>query len=69
LVSPEEEALLQATRQAIQAGMSPDQAADIIFQAIQAEQLYIFTHPEMKAWVRTQMEYMLAEQNPPLNPG
>jgi hypothetical protein len=47
-------------------GMSPDHVADCVFQAIRNEQLYIFTHPETKAWVRSQMEHMLAERNPPL---
>ena len=32
------------------------------------QQLYIFTHPETKAWVRYQIEHMLAERNPPLTP-
>jgi short-subunit dehydrogenase len=67
-INPADEAVLQAGRQAAQQGMAPDRVADCVFQAIRNEQLYIFTHPEMKAWVRSQMEYMLAERNPPLGP-
>jgi NAD(P)-dependent dehydrogenase (short-subunit alcohol dehydrogenase family) len=65
---PAAEAVIQAGRQAAQQGMSPDQVADCVFQAIAREQLYIFTHPETKAWVRSQLEHMLAERNPPLEP-
>jgi NAD(P)-dependent dehydrogenase (short-subunit alcohol dehydrogenase family) len=65
-VHPADEAVLQAARQGIQQGISPDQVAEIVFRAIRNEQLYIFTHPEMKEWVRIQMEGMLAERNPPL---
>ena len=62
------EAVIGAGRQAAQQGMSPDQVAECVFHAIKHEQLYIFTHPETKEWVRIQMEHMLAERNPPLAP-
>jgi short-subunit dehydrogenase len=65
-VDPGAKAVIQEGRQAAQHGMSPDQVAERVFQAIRDEQLYIFTHPEMKEWVRIQMEHMLAERNPPL---
>jgi len=65
-VGPEDEAIMEAVRQATREGMSPDQVAECVFRAIKNEQLYIFTHPEMKDWVRTHMEYLLAERNPPL---
>jgi NAD(P)-dependent dehydrogenase (short-subunit alcohol dehydrogenase family) len=67
-VDPGAEAVIQEGRQAAQHGMSPDQVAERVFQAIRDEQLYIFTHPETKEWVRIQMEHILAERNPPLAP-
>lgn len=67
-VDPSAEAVIQEGREAARQGMSPDQVADRVFQAIMREQLYIFTHPETKEWVRMQMEHMLAERNPPLAP-
>ena len=67
-IGAEDEAILQAVRQATQHGMSVDEVAECVFRAIQNEQLYIFTHPETKDWIRAQMENMLAEQNPPLDP-
>jgi NAD(P)-dependent dehydrogenase (short-subunit alcohol dehydrogenase family) len=65
-VHPQDEAVIRATRQGIQQGISPDQVAEIVFQAIRNEQLYVFTHPETKEWVRICMEGLLAERNPPL---
>jgi len=59
-----DEAVVQAVRQTVQQGISPDQVAEIVFRAIRNEQFYIFTHPETKTWVRIQMERMLTEQNP-----
>lgn len=67
-VDPEAEAVIQEGRQAAQQGMSPDQVAARVFRAIEDEQLYVFTHPEMKDWVRIHMEHILAEHNPPLAP-
>jgi hypothetical protein len=63
---PAAEAVMKWARQAAQQGISPDRVAEIVFRAIRQEQLYIFTHPETKEWVRTQMEHLLAERNPPL---
>lgn len=62
---PAAEAVIAAGRQAAQQGMSPDQVAAIVFEAIMHEQFYIFTHPETKEWVRIYVEHMLAEGNPP----
>ncbi len=64
-IAAEDEAPLQAMRQAVQQGMSPDQVAACVFTAIRNEQLYIFTHPETKERVRGRMEHILAERNPP----
>ncbi len=64
----EDEAAMQAMRQAVQHGMAPAQVAACVFTGIRNEQLYIFTHPEMKKWVRARMEHILAEQYPPFTP-
>lgn len=42
----------------------PDDVADYVFDAIHQERLYIVTHPESKAWIRTRMENILNERNP-----
>jgi NAD(P)-dependent dehydrogenase (short-subunit alcohol dehydrogenase family) len=61
---PEEEAVREATRHAVQTGLSPGHVAECVFRAIAADQFYILTHPEAKAWVRTRMEDILQERNP-----
>ncbi len=66
-VRPEEEAVIAAGRQAVAAGMSPDEVAACVFKAIRNDQLYVFTHPETKEWVRMCMERIISEQNPPLS--
>lgn len=63
--SPEYEARIEKRRQAVQAGMSPDQVADDVFKAVRDDKFYILTHPEMtKPPVRTRMEAILQERNP-----
>jgi NAD(P)-dependent dehydrogenase (short-subunit alcohol dehydrogenase family) len=63
-VSPQEEAMVQFIRQAVQTGMPPHQVADIVFNAIRDEKFYILTHPEWKEAARIRMEDILQERNP-----
>jgi NADP-dependent 3-hydroxy acid dehydrogenase YdfG len=63
-LSSEDEKRTTAWVHAIKEGMSPQQAADIVFQAIRDEKFYIFTHPEMKPLVQLRMEDILQERNP-----
>ena len=50
--------------QAVQEGISPQQVADCVFDAIKEEKFYILTHPEAKDAVRIRMEDILQERNP-----
>ena len=45
-------------------GMPPAEAADIIFAGIQADALYIYTHPETMVAVRARMDDILQQRNP-----
>ena len=63
-LEPASMAVLEAMQQAVQAGMPPKQAADIVFQAIRDEKFYILTHPELKSAIQTRMEDILQERNP-----
>jgi len=63
-VSPELAAAYDALRQAVQAGIPPDQVAEVVFDAIAADKFYIFTHPEWNDQVRIRMEDILEERNP-----
>jgi len=67
-MGPESVALIQFMLQAVEAGMSPQQVADIAFQAIRDETFYILTHPETKEAIRVRMEDMLQERNPTFIP-
>ena len=63
-MGPESEVMVQLIRQAVEAGMPPQQVADIVFKAIRDERFYILTHPEWKKAVRVRMEDILQERNP-----
>ena len=45
-------------------GMDPEEVADRVFEAIEAEQLYILTHDSVDAGIRERMEDILARRNP-----
>lgn len=60
------EAIEQGFRQLLATGMSPEQVADHVFNAIRDEKFYIITHPETKDRVRARMEDILEERNPSL---
>lgn len=47
-------------RAEMEAGMSPADVAEHVYNAIQTGTFYIHTHPEHKAWVRERMERILA---------
>lgn len=62
--SPQTEMIEQGFRQAVAAGLTPEQVADQVFNAIRDERFYIITHPEFKDAVRTRMEEILDERDP-----
>lgn len=47
-------------RAEMEAGMSPAEVAEHVYNAIQNSTFYIHTHPEHKAWIRQRMERILA---------
>lgn len=63
-LNPEHEAAEETLRQTILDGISPDQVADQVFEAIRQDQFYILTHPKMKRLVQKRMENILQERNP-----
>jgi short-subunit dehydrogenase len=66
--SPQMEAMEQAFRQLLATGLTPEQVADHVFNAIRDEKFYIITHPETKDRVRIRMEDILQERNPTYQP-
>lgn len=61
---PENEAIMQEMRQALEAGMSPDHLAGFVFEAIREEKFYILSHPEFTPAIQTRMEDILEQRNP-----
>jgi NAD(P)-dependent dehydrogenase (short-subunit alcohol dehydrogenase family) len=61
---PENEAIMQEMRQAVEAGMSPDHLAGFVFDAIREEKFYILSHPEFTPAIQTRMEDILEQRNP-----
>ncbi len=49
----------QNVRTEMEAGISPAEVADHVYNAIQTGTFYIHTHPEHKAWVQARMEGIL----------
>lgn len=57
---------IQAVAKLVENGISAEEVADKVFSAIEAEQFYILTHPDMMVSVRHRMEDILQNQNPRL---
>ena len=64
--NPQVEALQQLIRHSLATGLSPQQVADQVLNAIKDERFYILPHPQVKDWVRTRMEDILEERSPTL---
>ena len=63
-VSPELQAVWDAFRAAVDAGMSPQEVADHVFAAIKEERFYILTHPEATPVIEERMQNILHAHNP-----
>jgi NAD(P)-dependent dehydrogenase (short-subunit alcohol dehydrogenase family) len=63
-MTPERQAGLAALTAAIDAGMSPLQVADVVFDAIRKEQFYILPHPEWTEAIRLRTDKLLRMENP-----
>jgi NAD(P)-dependent dehydrogenase (short-subunit alcohol dehydrogenase family) len=58
-LAPAEAQAIEAMRQVVAAGLSPERVAQMVFAAIRAEQFYILTHsdhPELMQYIRARAE-------------
>jgi NAD(P)-dependent dehydrogenase (short-subunit alcohol dehydrogenase family) len=62
--SLEQQATIQEMRQAAKAGISPQQVAEDVFNAIMNDKFYILTHLDWKPLIQQRMENILLEGNP-----
>jgi NAD(P)-dependent dehydrogenase (short-subunit alcohol dehydrogenase family) len=60
----QEEAIDQAVRGFLEAGISTEQVATAVVEAVKEEKLYILTHPESVDAVRGRMEDIVENRNP-----
>lgn len=62
------DALREAVRQLLATGLSTEQVAEDVLNAIRNEKLYILPHPDVKDGIRARMEDILEERNPVYQP-
>lgn len=62
--TPQEQMIEQALRGFLDSGISTEQVAEAVVDAIKKEKLYILTHPDSMEAVRTRMEDILQNRNP-----
>jgi NAD(P)-dependent dehydrogenase (short-subunit alcohol dehydrogenase family) len=63
-ISPEAQAFRDLMRAFIEAGISPLQVADQVFEAIKKERFYILTHPEFNSVIQLRVDSLLHAENP-----
>lgn len=64
LKSPIGEATREMVKKLIGVGLTPEQVAERVFEAVRDEKFYILTHPEWKDRIKVRMEDILAEREP-----
>ncbi len=62
--TPQEEAINQAVRGFLDSGISTEQVAAAVVEAVKEEKLYILTHPDSVQAVRGRMEDIVESRNP-----
>jgi NAD(P)-dependent dehydrogenase (short-subunit alcohol dehydrogenase family) len=60
------EGVMKDMRQAVETGMTRQQVAEHVFNAIRGEQFYILTHPEFNPLIQQRMEDIIQQRNPSL---
>lgn len=59
-LSAQEKSDLEGMRSVVSNGISAEEVARHVFEAIRSEKLYVLTHPHTKEWVQKRMEKILA---------
>jgi NAD(P)-dependent dehydrogenase (short-subunit alcohol dehydrogenase family) len=63
-IPPHIQAYIDFMNASVEAGMSPVQVADQVFEAIRKEKFYIQTHPEWRPVIKMRVDNLLSEENP-----
>ncbi len=67
-LKPHEQMMMDLMKSAIAGGISPDEVAGRVVDAIHEEKFYIFTHPKMLGAVKKRSDEMLSGKNPTFDP-
>ena len=67
-VLPHQQMMSDMLKSAIAGGISPDEVAERVHDAIVNETFYIFTHPKMLGAVKKRIDEMLSGKNPTFDP-
>jgi len=51
-------------QEAMERGMSVQELTGVLFQAIEQDQLYVLSHPDVKPYIQQRMDNILAQKNP-----
>ena len=62
--NPEAESTADLIRQFVENGLSPEEVADLTFDAIENNRFYVVTHPDWLPLVERRMQDILAGRNP-----
>jgi short-subunit dehydrogenase len=65
-LTPEARSRKLMIEKGIKAGIPPENVADCVFQAIERDEFYILTHPEIKSAVQVRMEDIIQNRQPSL---
>lgn len=65
-INAEVQGQIEEIKELIEAGMPPDDLAEIVFDAIRNEKFYILTHPEFREIADQRVSHIVADRNPPL---
>jgi NAD(P)-dependent dehydrogenase (short-subunit alcohol dehydrogenase family) len=58
-ITPEQVEILQYLQKSVDAGISPQEVAEILFRGIEEEKLYIGTHPDLASRVQERMDFIM----------
>ena len=63
-LSRTDEAALRQMQESVESGISIQELADHVFRAIEEEQLYVLTHPEVTPYIQKRFDKIIQQKNP-----
>lgn len=63
-IPPDQQAMLELFKKMLEMGLQPDEVAEMVIKAVDKDQFYILTHPEMLPVIETRMRDIISGANP-----